>query len=338
MSVVQPKISVILPFYNAENTISRAIKSILDQSFTDFECILIDNNSTDNSSTIAQTFVDGDCRFKLIKETRQGVMFASNKGWENCKGEFIARMDSDDWSYPERLEMQLEFLLDNSNYGAVGTLVKHISHSEFTGGMAIFVDWSNSLITFDDIYKNRFIELPIVNPTAMWRRKVATENGMYLHGDFPEDYEMWLRWLDNGVKIGKINKVLLDWYDSDTRISRTDSIYRDKSFYKIKTYYLAKWLKKHNPHHPKVAIWGASKISRRRAKLLEEYGIEICCYIDTKNNKRQLDLEVYYFKDIPSPDEIFVLTYIKQMEAREQTKQFLTKKGFREGSNFMLVS
>ena len=84
--------------------------------------------------------------------------------------------------------------------------------------------------------------------------------------------------------------------------------------------------------------FGVALVIAARPKLLEEYGIEICCYIDTKNNKRQLDLEVYYFKDIPSPDEIFVLTYIKQMEAREQTKQFLTKKGFREGSNFMLVS
>ncbi len=70
---------------------------------------------------------------------------------------------------------------------------------------------------------------------------------MYLHGDFPEDYEMWLRWMDGNVKVGKVDEVLLDWYDSDTRISRNHSIYSDKSFYKIKTYYLAKWLKKYNP-------------------------------------------------------------------------------------------
>jgi len=84
-------------------------------------------------------------------------------------------------------------------------------------------------------------------------------------------------------------------------------------------------------------VWGASKISRRRAKLLESYGIEICCYIDTKRG-RQLDHEVHYYQDIPSPEEIFVLTYIKQVEAREEIREFLPQRGFIEGKNFLLIS
>ncbi len=338
MSNEYPKISVILPYYNSETTLKRAIESILSQSHTDFELILIDNNSTDNSLNIATSYANLDHRIILISEKQQGVMYASNKGWENSKGDYIARMDSDDWSHPHRLEMQKEFLDKNPTHGAVGTQVRHISHSEFTGGMARFVSWSNSLITDDQISNNRFVELPIVNPSAMWRRKVAHKFGMYLCGEFPEDYEMWLRWMEKKVKIAKINKILLDWYDSDTRISRNHSIYSDKSFYKIKTHYLARWLKENNPFHPDVAIWGASKISRRRAKLLEKYGIKISCYIDTKQNKRQLDKKVYFYKDIPSSKEIFVLTYIKQMDAREQTKDFLSKKGYKDGVSFLSVS
>lgn len=332
-----PKISVILPFFNAEKTLLRALESISLQTFTDFECILIDNNSTDSSRKIARDFIIYDERFKLISEKQQGVMFASNAGWNHSIGAYIARMDADDWSYPDRLKKQNDFLDENISYGAVGTLVKHVSHSDFTGGMVRFVEWSNSIVSYEDILKNRFIELPIVNPTAMWRREIAQENSMYLSGNFPEDYEMWLRWLDNGVKISKINKVLLNWHDSDDRLTRTDTIYSDKSFYKIKTKYLAKWLEKHNPFHPKVAVWGASKISRRRACLLESHGVEICCYIDTKKG-RQLDREIYYYEDIPSPDKIFVLTYIKQVEAREYIREFLPQKGFVEGENYLLVS
>ncbi|MFK5855430.1 MAG: glycosyltransferase family 2 protein, partial [Bacteroidota bacterium] len=283
-----PKISVILPFYNAEKTINRAIQSIYSQSFTDFECTLIDNNSTDNSHTIAKQIVDVDERFKLITEKKQGVTFASNAGWKASRGLYISRMDADDWAYPDKLKMQNDFLDNNPNYGAVATMVKHISHSEYTGGMARFVEWSNSITSYNEILNNQFIELPIVNPTAMWRRETALQNGMYLDGDFPEDYEMWLRWLNNGVKIKKLNKVLLNWHDSDGRLSRTNSIYDDSSFYNIKTKYLAKWLEKNNPFHPKVAIWGASRISRKRADLLKLHGIEICCYIDTKEN-RQID-------------------------------------------------
>ena len=333
----KPKISVILPFFNADKTIGRAIKSIASQSFSDFECILIDNNSTDESCKIAEQFTETDKRFKLISEKRQGVMFASNAGWEVSKGIYIARMDADDWSHPDRLKMQSDFLDYNPNYGAVATQVNHISHSEFTGGMARFVEWSNAIISYEEILNNQFIELPIVNPTAMWRRETAEQNGMYLHGDFPEDYEMWLRWLNAGVKIKKLNTKLLNWHDSDNRLSRTDQIYSDRSFYNIKTKYLALWLKKHNPFHPKVAVWGASRISRKRAQLLEIHGIEICCYIDTKRN-RQIDHEVYYYEDIPSPDKIFVLTYIKQKEAREEIREFLPQKGFVEGKHFMLVS
>ncbi len=338
MSDKKPKISVILPFYNAEKTLGRAISSIANQTFRDFECILIDNNSTDNSKKKALQVIESDSRFILTSEEKQGVTFASNKGWELSKGNYIARMDADDWSHPERLDMQSDFLDKNIDYGAVGSLVKHIAHSNETGGMLRFVEWSNSIVSETDILNNRFTELPIVNPTAMWRREVAESHGMYRDGEFPEDYEMWLRWLDKGVRIAKINRVLLNWYDSDTRISRTKSIYSDTAFYRIKSLYLANWLRKNNPHHPNVAIWGASKISRRRAKLLEEYGINIQCYIDTKQTKRDIDNVVYYYRDIPPPQQVFVLTYIKQKEARTEIREFLASRSFTEGKNFLVVS
>lgn len=331
------KISVILPFYNAGSTLERAVSSIAQQSFTDFECILIDNNSTDNSRDVAKTWAKKDGRFKLIDEARQGVVFASNAGSDKAKGEYIARMDADDWAYPEKLKLQAAFLDEHPDYGAVAGLAEHIAHNENTGGFARFVQWSNSLQSFDELKNSRFVELPIVNPTAMWRREIAEEYGMYRHGSFPEDYELWLRWLDNGLKILKLPQVLLKWYDSDTRLTRTHEIYTDKAFYKLKTKYLAKWLNANNPFYPNVAVWGASKISRRRAKLLAQYDINICCYIDTKKG-RQLAKKIFYYEDIPSPKELFVLSYIKQMDNRNKIRKFLNNKGFIEGRNYLLVS
>ncbi len=278
-----------------------------------------------------------DKRFILIIEKKQGVVFASNAGSSLAKGNYISRMDSDDWAFPNKLKLQADFLDIHSDFGAVATLVEHIPHNDNTGGFARFVEWSNSIQTFQEISNRRFIEQPIVNPTAMWRKEVARKYGMYSHGDFPEDYELWLRWLYNGLKIKKIPEVLLKWYDSDSRLTRTDDIYSDNSFYRIKTKYLAEWLKKNNPFHPKVAIWGASRISRRRAKLLKQYGINICCYIDTKKG-RQLDHKVFYYEDIPSSKEIFVLSYIKQMDNRAQIRTYLNSKGFIEGENYLQVS
>ncbi len=333
----QPKVSVILPFFNAESTINRAIESIAFQSLPDFECILINNNSTDKSVEIAKSWTENDSRFFLIHEKKQGVMFASNKGSERAGGQYIARMDADDFSYPDRLKLQADFLDANPGFGAVSGLVKHISHSENTKGFARYVDWVNSVQTYREIKNRQFVESVIVNPSAMWRKEVAEKYGMYEYGDFPEDYEMWLRWLSKDVKIKKLNETVLDWYDSDTRLTRTESMYSDAAFYRVKTKYLANWLEKNNPFHPHIAVWGASRISRRRARLLEQYGIEIDCYIDI-SRKRDLDKLVIYYNEIPPPGELFILTYIKQMNARDEIQEFLHSRGYQEGINYLLVS
>lgn len=334
---VTPKISVILPFYNAELTLNRAIESILKQDFRDFELILIDNNSTDDSKKIAERWKENDARIRLIEESRQGVMFASNRGAEEAYGEYISRMDADDWAYPDKLKKQADFLDQHPEYDAVAGLVEYIPHNENTGGFSRYVEWSNSVQTYKDIYNKRFIESPIVNPTAMWRYSTGVKHGLYKAGDFPEDYEMWLRWLDQKVKIFKLPGPVLKWYDSDSRLTRTDQIYSDSAFYRIKSEYLAKWLKEYNPFHPYVSIWGASRISRRRARLLEQFGVKFKCFIDTKKS-RQIGKEIIYFEDLPGAGDMFVLTYIKQMNNRKKIMEFLEERGYSEGKDYLVVS
>lgn len=337
MPVLVPKVSVVLPFFNADKTLSRALESISLQEFGDFECILVDNNSTDSGADIARYWMERDIRFRLVDEPEQGVMFASNRGCEEARGKYIARMDADDVSLPGRLGLQSDFLDQNPEYGAVAGLVNHVGDPETTGGFRRFVAWSNSIVAYPEILHRRFIEAPIVNPTAMWRRATMDRFGLYRSGDFPEDYEMWLRWLDQGVKIAKIPEAVLDWHDSEGRLTRTHPIYRDQAFYAIKSKYLAKWLEKNNPYHPDVWVWGASRISRRRARILEEHGIHVLTYIDTKES-RQLDREVLYFDDLPPAGQGFVLTYIRQMNNREKIMEFLEARGYEEGRDYLLVS
>ena len=332
-----PKVSVVLPFYNAEQSLSRAIESIARQEMEDFECILVDNNSTDASPEVARSWQQEDPRFRLGEESQQGVMFASNRGCELASGTLLARMDADDRAYPQRLQLQSEFLDRHPEYGAVDGLVKHVGDPDSTGGFRRFVKWSNSVVTHEEIYHRRFIEAPIVNPTAMWRRETMDRHGLYRSGDFPEDYEMWLRWLDQGVKIAKIPAVVLDWHDSEERLTRTHPIYSDRAFYEIKSRYLAKWLSEHNPFHPEVWVWGASRISRRRARILENRGIRIGTYIDTKHS-RQLEREVVYYDDLPGSGRGFILTYIRQMDNREKIQEFIESRGYREGKDYLLVS
>ncbi len=303
----------------------------------DFELILIDNGSTDNSRTIAETFCTKDARLQLTTEAQRGVVHASNTGAALARGAYIARMDADDEALPGKLKLQSKYLNDHPECDAVAGQAEHVPHSGQAAGFSRFVAWSNGIHSYEEIFHNRFIELPVVNPTLMWRRQTAATHGLYRSGDFPEDYEMVLRWLDEGVNIVKIPEMVLKWYDSDTRLTRTDDTYSDKAFYRIKSQYLAKWLQQHNPFHPEVAVWGASRISRRRVKLLEQHGINVACFIDTKKS-RQIGQEVIFYEDLPEAGSLFVLSYIRQMDNRDRIRKFLTKKGYQEGENFLMVS
>jgi glycosyltransferase involved in cell wall biosynthesis len=334
---MNPDVSVILPFYNAEQTLNAAIKSIYWQRFTDFECLLIDNNSEDTSLPIAKQWANFDTRFKILHEPRQGVVFASNTGFENAKGRYIARMDADDIAFPDRLAAQADLLNKYQEVDAVGSHVEYESLDFNYKGFRNYIDWVNQVDTFDKIKTNRFIDSPIVNPTAMWRKESACRFGLYQHGDFPEDYEMWLRWLDQGAVITKVPKPLLKWTDSHNRLTRTNPAYSDQAFYKIKTYYLARWLKQHNAFHPRVSVWGASKTSRKRALLLADYDIHIDQYIDT-NPQRQLDKKILYYKDLPHAGNLFILVYVRQWKAKTEIKDFLDSRGYTEGTDYLFVS
>jgi glycosyltransferase involved in cell wall biosynthesis len=333
---ISPKVSVILPFFNAEKTLSAAIESVLNQLFYDFELLLVDNNSTDNSSSIAENFAENDLRVQLLCEAKQGVANAMNCGLKNAKGEFVARMDADDVSMPDRLGKQLQFLNANPEIDFVGCNVKYVPHNKNTAGFKRFVNWVNSFYLPTEIELNRFVEIPIINPTVFFRRVLFEKYGGNLNGDFPEDYEMQLRFLNAGVKMAKLPEPLLEWHDSSSRLTRTDKRYSTEAFFRTKAKYFKRWAEKQNPFHPEIWVWGAGRKTRQRAGLLEYEGIKIESYIDIQKDKTTQKTTVYY-KDIPEPGTIFIVSLVTNYGAREQIKEFLLSKNYVEGVDFILM-
>ncbi len=106
-----PLISVLLPFYNSDRTLGEAVDSILSQTIADFELILVNDGSTDGSLAVAQERASGDPRIRVVGDDRnRGIVTRLNEGLALCRGEFVARMDADDWSFPNRFAAQLEYL------------------------------------------------------------------------------------------------------------------------------------------------------------------------------------------------------------------------------------
>lgn len=330
------KISVILPYKNAESTLGEAVLSILNQSYKNLELVVIDDHSQDTGKTMVEKWANLDSRILSLTNSGNGIVAALNTGLAAAGGEYIARMDADDLALPERLEKQLEKLMGQPDLGLTSCLVEHWStpDQEKDEGFQKYIQWVNSLVSMEDIYLNRFIESPLPHPTVLFKRELIVLFGGYQDGDFPEDYELWLRWLKNGVKMEKVNEVLLKWRDGSGRLSRVDQRYRPDAFYQIKTAYLAEHLIEIGKKQ--VWIWGAGRKSRQRVRLLQEYGIEIVGFIDIKPQKTTL-FPCVTPDQIPESGQWFILSYVGKWGAREQIRVFLQQKGYREGADFLVV-
>lgn len=323
-------VSVILPFYHSPN-LKIAIESIIAQTYQHFELILVNNNGPKEMLHVAEEFLSNP-GVSIHEEHRQGVVFAMNKGIAIARGSYIMRMDADDYSFPDRIEKQLEAFKKNTDLGVVSGSVEYAGH-EKNEGFRLYVDWLNSIHSDEEIRLNQFVELPMANPSLMFRKEIFERFGLFEEGDFPEDYEYFLRLRQHGVRMDKVDSTVLKWVDSKSRLTRTDSRYSPDAFFRIKARYLAEWLKKHNPHHPFVLIWGGGRLSRRRSNYLTEYGIRIQGYIDVADRQN-----VIHYENIPNKESCFIISYVANRGAREEIRSFLVAKGMQEGSQFIMAS
>lgn len=205
-------VTVLMPVYNAEKFLAEAIDSILSQSFTDFEFLIIDDGSTDNSASIVRSY--SDSRINLVQnEKNLGITKTLNKGIEIASGDLIARMDADDISYPDRLAQQHEYLTDHLDCCLVGTKVRIISED----GKSSWIDDSKAEYT----YYNLAFHCSIYHPTVMFRKEIVTKAGGYVL-PYAEDYELWCRLVKNN-KLHVLPQVLLDYRMASSSISNAVS-------------------------------------------------------------------------------------------------------------------
>ena len=337
-----PIVSVVLPARNAAATLARAVASVRAQTFSDWEMIAVDDGSTDGTRELLRTMARSESRIKVVEQVGGGVVAAANAGAAAARGPLIARMDADDVAHPERLAAQVEFLArpENRDVGVVGSGVEFGGDRRASAGYSLHVDWTNSLITPEAIRLNRFVESPLVNPSVMFRRELIVSHGGYREGDFPEDYELWLRWLDAGVRMAKVPRVLLTWHDSPTRLTRTDVRYSPESFFRMKAEWIAREVER-SAEGKSVWIWGAGRHTRRRAAHLTASGVTIAGYIDVDAKKigRGLGgtgLPVLGADSLPAPSRTIVLSYVTTRGAREYNRTKLLAHGYVEGRDFFL--
>ncbi len=178
-------ITVLMPVYNSEDFVNDAIKSVLNQSFTNFELLIYDDCSTDNSLTIIHSFIDP--RIKVFtKEKNNGYTDSLIQGVKRARGKYIARMDSDDFCYPERFETQLRILESNPNIGIIGSAIDVLKNE------SVIDKWIYPA-NDDDIKMHLLINSPFAHPSVMIRRSILIENNLNYDLSYEpcEDYKLW---------------------------------------------------------------------------------------------------------------------------------------------------
>src|SRR5690606_22947862 len=171
-----------IPFYNAEKYLKFAIQSVIAQSYQNWELILVDDGSSDNSLEIAQEFALKDARIRVICDGKNRKLpYRLNQLITESKGDFIARMDADDLMHPDRLKKELSFLLENPDCDLVSGGIVSIDHENNVIGIRLVKE----LTTLNKDTKN----YPIVHPTVMARRGCYLRNSYSLDYPRAEDYE-----------------------------------------------------------------------------------------------------------------------------------------------------
>ena len=180
-----PEVSVVMSVYNGEKYLGEAVQSILNQTFKDFEFIIVDDGSTDHSLEIIQQYAQNDNRIRIvINEENMGLSGSLNKGIELAQGEYIARMDADDISLPERFARQASFMESHPEIGICGTWVMNIGKHAGTS-------WK--LPTEDATIRCQLLfNVPLVHPSVMMRRCLFSDlKQRYPDHAYAQDYALW---------------------------------------------------------------------------------------------------------------------------------------------------
>jgi len=202
-----PIVSVIMPVHNAALYLHSSITSILNQTFSDFEFIIVDDGSTDESIEIIESFTDS--RIQILRHSKAlGVSAAMNKAFNVCKGQFIARMDADDVSLPKRFERQVNYMLAHSEVDIVFSRIEQIDVYGNPAG-----SWLDDerTIDFKDIKRLLPWRNCLANPTFMMRSFLTKKYSLPLKFHVAEDYAYWLMILSHGHLVAKVDDILLQY-------------------------------------------------------------------------------------------------------------------------------
>jgi len=307
------------------------------QTFRDWELLVVDDGSTDRTAEIIRSAISRDTRIRLVGSKRIGLVGALQRGVAASRGEYLARMDADDISHPERLAEQMKCFARDPDLALLGTQIQCFPEESVEGGMRRYAHWLNSLSTPEEIRRSIFVESPFCHPSVVMRKQAYERVGGYVDDGLPEDYGLWLRFDRNRLPMAKVPRVLFYWRESALRLTRTDPRYGRDRFMELK---LQNLLQGPLLSRKAVVIWGAGKEGRKWQKALQLRNIQTRHFIDVDPRKIAEGVRgvPVYGPDAESCGSgCLILAAVGTVGIRDRIRQYLFGLGLKERRHFICI-
>ncbi len=332
-----PRGSVLLPMRDAGATIDAALRSVLRQRVADLEVVVVDDGSRDDGGVRVRRLAERDPRVRLLERPARGLVAALQAGLAACRAPFVARMDADDWMHRDRLVRQLDALQTHPSWSLVGCHVRCFPREALGPGRRDYEAWLNGMRSEADLHREAFVECPLAHPTWMARREMLRGLG-YRDCGWPEDYDLLLRALQAGHRLGVVPERLHGWRHGDERHSLSSPVYAADRFTACKAAFLAAGFLR---DHETYTLWGYGGTGRALRRALSAHGREPAAIVELHPGRIGNRI---HGAPVVTPDELAalprrpLLASVAGASARARIRAHLAGLGHVEGRDFLCVA